>query len=254
MKSSVSVSVYLGSLIFGRIAVDGIAAFQVFVRQERCAARIIHQSTATIPFPATAQHHRSALYMNMFGGLFGGNSNAASNRKLALDEPVTVYTSLGGGGGGADNANTNNDIEFEGLSDYITQWANNRFANGGIKLTTPVVVEPVASENTRGIRLLFKNTDTGYKNKNEESESGNAHRRPPPEASNDDDAPKKKKGKLQGGVEILVQKNTTTTGISEVKVLARRCEIDDDTVIKEMSEETIMSELHQAIAVWKREK
>ena len=163
----------------------------------------------------------------MFGSIFGGSSS-----KLALDEPITVYS------------NTNDaQVQFEGLGDYIVKWSN-MFTNGGIKLTTPVQVVSTTSENSVIVRLLFKDTKTGYKTKNEENESGK-NRQP------SSDAPKKKKdskGK-QGGVEIVVKK----IGKKGVQVVASRCEIDEDTIIKEMSEETIMSELKQAIDVWKRE-
>ena len=60
---------------------------------------------------------------------------------------------------------------------------------------------------------------------------------------------KKKKKKLEGGVEILVEKLVSGT----VQVRARRCDFDEDTMIKEMSEETIVKELRKAVDVWKRE-
>jgi hypothetical protein len=59
---------------------------------------------------------------------------------------------------------------------------------------------------------------------------------------------KKKDEKKQGGVEILVEKLSS----SSLQVRAKRCEIDDDTMIKEMSEEVIIQELKKAIGVWKK--
>jgi hypothetical protein len=38
-----------------------------------------------------------------------------------------------------------------------------------------------------------------------------------------------------------------------VKVQARRCDIDDDTMVKEMSEATIVKELNKAINTWKKD-
>jgi hypothetical protein len=229
MKLSIPITNFLLSVVF-LFSDHDVSAFHVV---RRCPARQLCQPTTGMPPPLTtypsATISQSTALHNMFGGLFGGSSSS----KLALDEPVTVYS--------ASSAD-----EFEGLGDYISTWANNMFVNGSIKLTTPVVLEAVSSENTRGIRLLFKDANTGYKNKNEESESGKA--RPP---SSDETKKKKKENtKLQGGVQIVVEK----TAGSDVQVLARRCETDEDTVIKEMSEETIMSELRQAIDIWKRQK
>lgn len=220
MKSHNSILISLVSL---RLFVDhDVSAFHV-VRLPRSVAR---QQPPRKTTPSAVISQSTAL--PMFGGMFGG-----SRSKLALDEPVTVYSA----------SDDDTQVQFEGLSEYISEWANNMFTNGGIKLTTPVVVEPVSSKDARGVRLLFRDTSTGYKSKNEESESGKA-------PSNDDPKNKKKSKKMQGGVEIVVEK----TGAPGVQVLARRCEIDEDTIVKEMSEETILSELKQAIDVWKREK
>jgi hypothetical protein len=40
----------------------------------------------------------------------------------------------------------------------------------------------------------------------------------------------------------------------DIQVRARRCDIDEDTMIKEMSEQAIINELQTAIDVWKKEK
>lgn len=39
---------------------------------------------------------------------------------------------------------------------------------------------------------------------------------------------------------------------NEVRVRAVRCNCDEDTIIKEMSEEIILSKLKEAIDVWKK--
>ena len=86
--------------------------------------------------------------------------------------------------------------------------------------------------------------DTGYKSKKEEAQSG--------EPTDNTDTKKKKKKKnevKQGGVEVLVERLSS----GEVQVRARRCNIDEDTMIKEMSEEAIVSELKAALGIWKRE-
>ena len=49
-----------------------------------------------------------------------------------------------------------------------------------------------------------------------------------------------------GGVEILVEEQ-------QLQVRVKRCETDEDTMIKEMSEETILKELKVALDVWKKD-
>jgi hypothetical protein len=169
----------------------------------------------------------------MFGNLFGGGSV----KVVPLEEPVTVYSHADG-----------TDLELDGLGDYVTKWAG-MFMNGGIALTTPVTVTALpSSPSSRGVQLLFRDTHTGYISSKETKKNE--------DRANDDDnhqatkTNKKKDGHVkQGGVEIVVRK--TTTG--DLEVVASRCEIEEGTIIKEMSEQTILSELHQAIKVWKRE-
>ncbi|KAG7343243.1 hypothetical protein IV203_021188 [Nitzschia inconspicua] len=139
-------------------------------------------------------------------------------------------------------------VAFDSLNDYIeNKWAQ-LFVNGNIKLTTPVVLESLSSPAmdedvamAKGVRLLFKKIDTGYQSKEEEDK----------EKTNKNDNRKRNKeedGPSQGGVEILVER---LKGSGQLRVRARRCEIDEDTTIKEMSEETIVHELKTAIDVWK---
>ena len=54
----------------------------------------------------------------------------------------------------------------------------------------------------------------------------------------------------QGGVELLVEKLPNDT----LRVRARRCNMDDETMVKEMSEETIVKELEEALEVWRQEQ
>ena len=53
----------------------------------------------------------------------------------------------------------------------------------------------------------------------------------------------------QGGVEVLVDKVDGDL----LQVRAQRCEIEEGTMIKEMSEATILKELQKAMDVWKKE-
>ena len=91
-----------------------------------------------------------------------------------------------------------------------------------------------------GVQILFQKVNTGYadrdKGKEDKKESPATDKQGKPEVK-------------QGGVEIVVLADDD--GGSE-KVVARRCEMDEDTMIKEMSEIVILKELHTAIDVWKK--
>ena len=54
------------------------------------------------------------------------------------------------------------------------------------------------------------------------------------------------KGRKEGGVEVLVEK--TTDG--NIRIRARRCNMDNKTIVKEMSEEVIVRSLKKAVETW----
>jgi hypothetical protein len=181
----------------------------------------------------------SSSSLFMFGKFFGGSDDQ--------DGELALYPNL------ATSKTNADDVKFKGLSDYIQTWSNLFETDPkGMGLTTkikllPSMVDPDGEIVVRssGVRLVFKSTDTGYKSKTEEGEGRNTNQ-------NKDQDQKKKKGKekLEGGVEILVEKLSS----GEVRVRAQRCDLDEDTMIKEMSEESIISQLGRAIDVWKKEK
>ena len=179
------------------------------------------------------QNHGSPSLF-MFGGLFGGNDDESQKSK---DGDLALFTKLG-----------ESDVQFNGLSDYLMKWAKLFETDPkGMGLTTPIRLLPSSNniettdvESFSGLRLVFQSTNTGYKSKKEEDEKSN-------EINNS--KKKKKKEKLEGGVEVLVEKLISGT----IQVRAKRCDFDEDTMIKEMSEETIIKELRKAIDVWKRE-
>lgn len=153
--------------------------------------------------------------------------------------------------------------KFEELSSYVKEWSD-RFNNGakGTGLTTPVNVYPsrfgdemTLSSNIRrkfGVRLDFKQTNTGSAYRSRDEERKMERDRPPASAStNKDQVPSTMKQKKQGGVEILVEEVTSKEGLCELRVRAKRCNMDDDTVLKEMSENTILKSLEEAVRVWK---
>ena len=59
--------------------------------------------------------------------------------------------------------------------------------------------------------------------------------------------------KKEGGIEVLVEE-VTRAGKRQLRVRARRCNMDDATVVKELSEQTILKNLGKAVEVWKKEQ
>lgn len=137
---------------------------------------------------------------------------------------------------------------YGGMKEFIREWS--LFLTGEEQqkefgLTTPVkisVFEDASSlllknenniESCFGVKMLFQNKNTGYKSKNEEKEKK-----------------KEENTKSEGGVLLMVESTTE----NEVRVIARRCDIEEGTMIKEMSEETIVGKLKEAMAAWKKEQ
>lgn len=191
------------------------------------------------------QQHKNRRQKNlplpMFGGLFGGGDDNKNN-----DGDLVVYSKLA----------QDDPVKFRSLSEYILEWSKLE-----MQLTTPVEVLPSEGRNgdavgaeaeadgdvvaCNGVRFVFQSTDTGYKSRKEEDETGGY--RPPLTSSQQQGGDKKKTKKMEGGVEILVEQLQS----GEIRVRARRCEMDEDTMIKEMSEDKILQELKQAITAWK---
>ena len=172
--------------------------------------------------------HYSFGSLFMFGNLFGGDD------KKENDE-LAVFSKLA----------SDSDDKYQALADYVEKWSK-LFETGGIKLTTPVKVvaaEPEIDEDSdvvaaSGVCLLFQSTNTGYMSKAEEDAA---------EQGEPEEAPKKEE-KKQGGVEVLVEKLES----GEIRMRAQRCNMDEDTMIKEMSEDAIVTELMKAVDVWKQ--
>mmetsp|Transcript_13704 Transcript_13704/g.20872 ORF Transcript_13704/g.20872 Transcript_13704/m.20872 type:complete len:214 (+) Transcript_13704:93-734(+) len=140
--------------------------------------------------------------------------------------------------------NVNVGSSIDGLSDYLMKWSK-LFESGGMGLTTPVKVSPLLGGDNKGFQILFQATKTGsaYISKKDEQRME--------EENGDDgdlepDTPKK-----EGGVDIILIP-TTDDGVVEIR--AQRCEIEKGTIIKEMSEETIVRELNKAIKIWEKQR
>lgn len=199
-------------------------------------------SQPNIQRTAAAAASKTTLF-GMFGNkMFGGGSDTKENAVLGtFDIPASLSTST---------------TAFESLSDYLqNKWAR-LLVDGNIALTTPVKVESIGASSSpssdddddedvkmvKGVRLLFQKVNTGYQDKEREERKK--------ESKDGGDDKKKRRVPSQGGVEILVEQLKSS---GQLRVRARRCAIDEETVIKEMSEETIVRELQTAIDVWKKD-
>ena len=168
-----------------------------------------------------------------------------------------------GGLGGTDGA------DLEELIQYIRLWSEAYDGGGttipkGTGLTTPAMVRPSRRPlspfdgvvERSGVRVLFRTTNTGdrYKSASEErmderarggGGTTSAKKSPssPPSAPRPTSMAMERK---EGGVEVLVER--TVDG--SVRVRARRCNVDDKTVVKEMSEDVIVRSLKKALGEW----
>lgn len=182
-------------------------------------------------FVVPAARAAPATQQFLFGGLFEPKAETPDEGDLAK------YSSLPA-------------AKYDALSEYIRLWADlfEDESKQRMGLTTPVKIFPSTSDaegvtGSSGVRIVFQKTKTGDKYKSSKDDKA--------AESESDDAPKKKKkdARLEGGVQVLVE--TLDTG--DMVVRATRCDFDEDTMIKEMSEETILSELKRAMDVWRRD-
>lgn len=169
------------------------------------------------------------------------------------------------------------DADFAELGQYVKLWSgtydggDDGRGTKGTGLTTPAIVRASRRPPSRidgviereGVRILFLTTNTGdrYKSATEErvdermrnnngggkvgtsggkssssSSSSSAGATPIPMS----------KARKEGGVEVLVER--TIDG--NVRVRARRCNVDDRTIVKEMSEGAIVRSLKKAVEAW----
>ena len=148
------------------------------------------------------------------------------------------------------------DAKFEQLAQYVTEWSNAYEGSlKGTRLTTPVIVRKSRKSPSKfdgvvareGVRILFQTTNTGdrYKSASEERQE-EKERGVSGSKKTSSSTPIASKGRKEGGVEVLVEK--TTDG--NIRVRARRCNMDPKTVVKEMSEEVIVKSLAKAVNAW----
>eukprot|EP00978_Attheya_sp_CCMP212_P035371 scaffold153640_cov52-Attheya_sp.AAC.1 len=159
----------------------------------------------------------------------------------------------------ADDSLTMKNNEFDRLSEYMMEWAELTFRQRK-SLTTPVDVVPSQRGpdpefegvvERSGVRILFRSTKTGnaYQSFDEErtmESSSTSTTRSTTSTSGKEST--RKTPKREGGVEVLMEQTTDGT----LRVRARRCAMKDDTVIKEISEATILKRLEEALDVWNK--
>ncbi|GAX16121.1 hypothetical protein FisN_3Hh398 [Fistulifera solaris] len=133
---------------------------------------------------------------------------------------------------------------YASLVEYIREWAE-LLAESGKGLTTPIravpVVDPISKsgiQHSQGVQLLFLPTSTGknYVSREEEKQRG---------TEKSSTAPRRTQTK-EGGIQVMVE----ITRENKLRVRAKRCNYADDTVIKEISEETILKRLRDGVDVW----
>ena len=147
------------------------------------------------------------------------------------------------------------DVSLYGkLLEYIQGWAE-ILADSGKGLTTPIqAVKGIQSRSSHlvekqdGVQLLFLPTKTGknYMSKDEERQRETETGRKTGTAGA---SVAFRKTVREGGIDVVVEITKEQT----LRLRARRCNYADDAVIKELSEETILKRLQDAMEVWKKE-
>jgi len=144
------------------------------------------------------------------------------------------------------NIPTNNNKVSVSLLEYLSQWSQQlEMDPKGMGLTTPVTISSLPNNN--GIRILFQSTSTGYMSKKDEARLEKDKDLKEPTAASIT--------KKEGGLDILLSSSSSSSSSSfsnDVGIQVKRCEVEEDTIIKEMSEETIVEELKKAIKVWNK--
>lgn len=214
------------------------------------AAKALVQAVAFQPSARNAT-------MSIAGGLdsIELSDRAWDDMFLRLNGPELLRVT--GLAGSASSSKAELDKRHDRLVEFVREWSE-MFEGGakGTGLTTPVMLrqshrdasEAEGTIRRSGIRILFKQTNTGaaYMSKDEER---SLEREGPPQANTTAGAAAvqtKGKATKEGGVEVLVEETID----NDLRVRARRCNMDDGTVVKGMSEKVITKQLQKAIDVW----
>lgn len=240
------------TLLFLAIALLAASPSVAFVtpssRCNQATCRIIMNKDVVVQImnPTT-----STTQLHLFGNLF-----STEEKEELLENELARFSHLV-------SSNENPTTKFDSLSNMISSWSKVFFTDDGKKktgLTTPVTLvelEPPSRieeeeggsddddgeivTNYSGVQLLFKKGTTGgraaYQDKDDEK-------------NNKEGDKKKEDTTKEGGVEVRVEQLSN----GDLQVIAKRCDFDEDTMIKEMSELTIIDSLKQAMVAWKKEQ
>ena len=101
------------------------------------------------------------------------------------------------------------------------------------------------------MRLLFLPTATGknYVSREEERERESERKQYAASPSSPSRFSSQMMAKKEGGIEFSVE----ITVDDQLRVRAKRCNYGDDVVVKELSEETILSRFRKCMDVWKKD-
>jgi hypothetical protein len=165
---------------------------------------------------------------------------------------------------------------YNQLVEYLQEWAY-VLAASGKGLTTPIradngLLPTSIGGKTRsilrqdGVQLLFLPTKTGrnYASREEEIERDRERRRGDNGSASSAPLPSRGRIAREGGLDVVVelvntsdvggiQANNGGDGGRILRVRARRCNYADDAIIKELSENTIVKRLQDALEVWRKE-
>jgi len=182
----------------------------------------------------------SSSSLHLFGNIFGNNDAEDDQQNLQENELARFSHEL--------SSEEAAHVKFDSLSIMISEWS--KFFTDPDKsmgLTTPVVLVELKSDedendavtNSSGVQFLFQKSKTGgrsaYQDKDDEKNS---------------EKEKKEDVVKEGGVEVKV--NQLSNG--NLSVIAKRCEIEEGTMVKEMSEQTIVDSLRKVMVAWKKEQ
>lgn len=243
-KAGGELSLIPGDVLDGQVGVEA-------------AANVLLQATA---FQPSARNSTLCVTGGMEAEL---SDEAWDDTFLRLDGPELLrLDGLASAVGVKSGDETDLDRRYDRLSEYLKEWSQ-QYEDGakGTGLTTPVDVQPSkkypslaqGTIATSGVRLLFRQTNTGqaYKSKDEERAFERERSTPKKPASGGQVIPPpKRKATKEGGVEVLAE---LTVG-GDLRVRARRCNMDDNVVVKEISEKTITKALEKGINVWIKEQ
>jgi len=150
---------------------------------------------------------------------------------------------------------------FGQLVEYLSEWAE-VLAETGKGLTTPIRADivPTSSmsstlsptiQRQASVRLLFLPTATGknYVSREEERERESERKQYAAPSSSPSRYSSQMMAKKEGGIEFSVE----ITVDDQLRVRAKRCNYGDDVVVKELSEETILSRFRKCMEVWKKD-